>query len=103
MVWCDAGNIDSEFIGKMLDVLWPDDGKWYPARVTEVNVRAKKVKIEYDEGTDEGPQEWIKLANFREGTHWRFQDICMFSLCLHVVRLQRDVDGTANSVFGRRD
>ena len=70
------GTIDVGFVGKMLDVLWPDDGKWYPARVAEVNVRAKKVKIEYDEGTDEGPQEWLALMKFREGTHWRHQDTC---------------------------
>lgn len=70
------GTIDVGFVGKMLDVLWPDDGKWYPARVAEVNVRAKKVKIEYDEGTDEGPQEWLALMTFREGIHWRHQDTC---------------------------
>ena len=67
-----AGIICPEFVGKMLDILWPDDGNWYPARVAEVNVRAKKVKIEYDEG----PQEWLKLAEFRRGIHWRFQEIC---------------------------
>ena len=71
-----SGTITPEFVGKMLDIFWPDDGNWYPARVTEVNARAKKVKIEYDEGTDEGPQEWLKFAEFRQGKHWRYQDIC---------------------------
>lgn len=35
---------------KWLQLYWPDDGKWWPAQVTEVDTKAHRAKLLYETG-----------------------------------------------------
>ena len=56
-------------VGLKIDVLWPDDGTWYPAHVTAIRRgRKEKIKIDYVEGT----VEWVELTKFKFNQQWRY-------------------------------
>ena len=38
---------------RWLQLFWPDDGRWWPAQVTDVRVKERKINLLYRTGTAE--------------------------------------------------
>lgn len=67
---------------KWLQVYWPDDNRWWPGRVTDINVRERRVVLLYE------TSEWPSLASLIQAVPqcWRGNRVIRAHVGARVVR-----------------
>jgi hypothetical protein len=58
--------ITPELQGKQAEMLWPDDGKWYLIRITEVDTHTRTANIQYLTGETENDLDLTEIVSKKE-------------------------------------
>jgi hypothetical protein len=61
-----VADLSPELVGKQAEMLWPDDGKWYLIRITQVDPHTRTANIQYLTGETENDLDLADIVSKKE-------------------------------------